>query len=169
MLDFFALLCLPLAITLLITLSVIDLKIKLLPNVYNAALAACGIVFHSLTSFAYAGPLDMLMGVVIGAGLLYGIRFVANWHYNQDTLGLGDVKLLAAAGVWLGADMILYALVLGALAGIAHALCVLIYDRIKTGKFHNLSTFSIPAGPGFAVGIFIGGLVMYAPFVQSLL
>lgn len=167
-LSILALLCLFIAIALLVILSIIDLKTLLLPNVYNAALAASGVAFHAFTMFSHLLFENIIIGAVIGGGFLYLIRFVSNRIYNQDTLGLGDVKLLAAGGVWLGPEMIFTALVVGALAGVAHGVFIIIYDRIKTGKFHSITTFSIPAGPGFAVGIFIAGLVMYTPFVQSL-
>ncbi len=168
MFDILALLCLLAAPVLLIVLSVIDLRIRLLPNVYNAALALCALLFHGLTGFVYLSPEDMILGAVIGAGLLYAIRFIANRLYNQDTLGLGDVKLLGAAGLWLGPEMILSALVMGALAGLAHGFAVMAYTWFKTKKMERVSTFSIPAGPGFAVGIFLAGLAKYAQFVESL-
>lgn len=168
MFEILALICLLAAPVLLVVLSVIDLRVRLLPNVYNAALALCALLFHGLTGFAYLSPAEMMIGAAIGAGLLYGIRLIANRLYNQDTLGLGDVKLMGAAGLWLGPEMILSALIIGALAGVAHGIGVMLYGWIKTKKKTPLASFSIPAGPGFAVGIFLAGLAKYAPFVESL-
>ncbi len=168
MLNILALLCLLSAPVLLILLSVIDLRVRLLPNIYNAALAAAGILFHLFTQFHFLAPLSMFIGAVIGAGLLYAIRFVANRLYNQDTLGLGDVKLMGAAGLWLGPDMILKALVIGALAGVVHGVGMMIYARFKTKASEKLSTFAVPAGPGFCVGIFVAGAVLYWPFIEGI-
>lgn len=165
MLSILALLCLPAAIGVLVVLSVIDLKIGLLPNVYNGLLAVIGVAFHALAQFSILSPFDMLIGAAMGAGFLYAVRLVANKCYDDDALGLGDVKLLGAAGLWLGPDGVLIALITGALAGLAHGLIVILYDRVKTGQFHSLARFSIPAGPGFAVGIFIAGAMVFTPFV----
>ncbi len=168
-LETFTLLCLALAFVLLIVLSVIDLKIGLLPNIYNAGLAACGIIFHSLTAFSWLSFEGMVLGAIIGGGLLYGIRLAGNKIYKQDTLGLGDVKLVAAGGVWLGSQGILLAIAIGAFAGIIHSLCVLYYKKMQEQDTGKLSHFSIPAGPGFCVGIFTASIYQFLPFLKHIL
>ncbi|MGB0719038.1 MAG: prepilin peptidase [Bdellovibrionales bacterium] len=168
MMMIFVFLCLLFASALLLTLAIIDLRVWLLPNVYNAALAVIGLCFHAITQFAIVSPLNMAAGAMLGGGLLYAIRFVANRIYNQDTLGLGDVKLLAAAGIWLGPQDVLFALTLGAMSGVLHGIGFVAYQYIKTKHIISLSHLSIPAGPGFCLGIFIAGVVKFAPFVQSL-
>lgn len=170
-LEIFAFLCLIGAVGLLVTLSVIDLKIGLLPNIHNAVLAVFGMTFHALTSFMWLNPQDILVGALFGGGMLYAVRLVANHFYKRDTLGLGDVKLLAAAGIWLGPQGILLAITLGAFAGLIHGVGVIGYNRLNQGKLVRstgpLSEFSIPAGPGFAVGILCAGIYQYWPFARS--
>ena len=166
-LEIFALSCLVSGLGLLIILSIIDLKIGLLPNVYNASLAVCGLAFHALTSFSWLIATDMLLGAFIGGGMLWGIRFVANRIYKQDTLGLGDVKLLAAGGIWLGPQGILLAITTGAFAGILHSGIVLGYKKIRAQDTGKLSHFSIPAGPGFAAGILIAAIYQFWPFISG--
>lgn len=168
-LEIFAFLCLVGAVILLITLSVIDLKIGLLPNIYNAALAICGLGFHLLTSFLWLSPLEIVLGALIGGGMLWGIRLVANRLYKQDTLGLGDVKLLAAGGVLLGLHGVLLAVTIGAMAGLLHGVGVIGFKKIKAQDAGKLSHFSIPAGPGFAVGIFAAAVYQYWPFIKGVL
>ena len=167
MMEIFALSCLISGFGLLVILSVIDLKIGLLPNVYNAALGFCGIVFHALLNFDWLRIEDIALGAMIGGGLLWGIRFVANKLYQKDTLGLGDVKLLAAGGIWLGPQGVLLAVTLGAFAGILHSLIALFYKKFRAQDTGKLSHFSIPAGPGFALGIFIAGAYQYWPFMKG--
>jgi len=167
MLEIFALLCLISGFGVLIILSVIDLKIGLLPNIYNAALGVCGVLFHGLLGFALLSIGDMAMGALIGGGMLWSIRFVANRLYNQDTLGLGDVKLLAASGIWLGPQGVLLAITVGALAGIVHSGGVIGYKKIKAQDTGQLSHFSIPAGPGFAAGIIAAVVYQYWSFISG--
>lgn len=166
-LEIFALSCFVSAFGLLIILSVIDLKIGLLPNVYNAGLALSGGLFHVLTSFLWLGIEHILLGALIGGGILFGIRLVANKVYKQDTLGLGDVKLLAAAGVWLGPHSILLAITIGAFAGILHSVFILIIQKVRAEDTGKLSHFSIPAGPGFCFGILVAGIYHYLPFMKG--
>lgn len=148
------------AIATLFMLGHVDLKARLLPNKFVLLFALLGLVFHASLLFALAAPLEILKGAALGGGLLYAIRMVANWHYKQDALGLGDVKLMAAAGLWLGDDILL-GLTLGALAGVVHGLGAAIITRIKKGEALNLSRLQIPAGPGFIIGILLTGLIKF--------
>ncbi len=127
-----ALACVIAALALLGALSVIDLRTRLLPDKLVAPLLLTGIVFHWATGFYYTSGTEMLAGALIGGGLLLAVRFVANHFYQQDALGLGDVKLLAAAGVWLGPHDVLLAVILGAFAGIVNGLGLAVYQRLKS-------------------------------------
>lgn len=165
MTDIIALLCLFSAIALLIALSAIDLKHWILPDELNLALAVCGVVFHVVTAYRFSDIPDMLLGAAIGAGMLYTIRFFANRHYGRDTLGLGDVKLLGAAGLWLGFEATTQAITVGAAAGLVHGIFYAAWLAHRTKQKFNLRGLSIPAGPGFAVGIVCVGIYKFHPYV----
>lgn len=160
--------CLTGAVILLIVLSIIDLRTRLLPNVLVLPFAVLGVAFHITTNWAYLAPVNMALGALMGFGILYGIRFIANRIYKQDTLGLGDVKLMGAAGLWLGPDGILMALSLGAFCGMLHGLGVAFYQAAKTGEKINLNRLEVPAGPGFALGIILMGLYQYSRYSSGL-
>lgn len=147
-------LCLITALALLVILSVIDLRVRLLPNVYVLPLAICGVIFHVSTGFSYLpSPHDMLIGGGVGFMMLYLLRATANRYYGQDALGLGDVKLMGAAGLWLGIDGVLFAMTLGAVAGLIHGLGYAALVALRNKAPLSLSRLEIPAGPGFALGI----------------
>ncbi|MCD8493868.1 MAG: A24 family peptidase [Alphaproteobacteria bacterium] len=147
MLEIIGLLCAGAALALLLALSLIDLKHGLLPNELVLALACTGLVFHICFLFHYLELKDMALGAFIGGGILFLIRELANRVYNEDALGLGDVKLMAAGGVWLGVEGILMALTVGALAGFLHGLFVAVRSMMRAKVRSDLSRFSIPAGP----------------------
>lgn len=167
MFDILSLLCILAAIGLLIALSAIDLKHWILPDELNFALGVCGILFHYSSGYLFMDITDMLIGGVTGAGILYVIRYFANRYYERDTLGLGDVKLLGAAGLWLGLDGVLQAVTLGALVGLVHGVAYAAYLHFKHKAPFSLSNLSIPAGPGFAVGIFAVGAYMFHPYIKE--
>lgn len=166
--EIIAVLCLASALGLLILLSVIDLKTFLLPNMYVAPFAVLGVVFHAVTDFAYLSVAEMLIGGAAGYALLYAIRFCGNKYYGQDSLGLGDVKLLGASGLWLGIEGVLFAMTLGALAGLLHGLIYATYLKLIKKQSFNIRRLTIPAGPGFALGIIIVAGWMYQGFVLTL-
>ena len=167
MFEFLPLLLLIAAPCLLLALSIIDLKHWILPDELNLALALSGVAFHMLTAYRFMDIQDMLLGAALGAGLLYTIRFFANRHYGRDTLGLGDVKLLGAAGLWLGLEGTLMAIMLGAFAGLVHGIVYALYIARKNKSAFSISQLMIPAGPGFAVGIFLSGCFIFADYLKD--
>ena len=165
--EIFALLCILFAVGLLALLSVIDFKTFLLPNIYVAPFAILGIAFHWLTDFYYLSPKAVIIGGLAGFAVLYLIRAAGNKYYKQDSLGLGDVKLLGAGGLWLGFENIMLAMTVGAFFGLVHGLVYALYLKLKTNKDFTLTRLQIPAGPGFAAGILVIGSWMLHGFILS--
>jgi len=150
-----AIIILLLGLLILVWHSAIDLKLRLLPDELTIALAVLGLLFH-WAAYPFSGAwLDVLMGAAIGGGALALVRAVANHLYGFETMGLGDVKLLAAFGIWLGAEGVLFALMAGALAGVVHGIGLLLYARTKSKDHPGFREMTVPAGPGFCVGALI--------------
>lgn len=165
MFEVISLLCILAAVILLIVLSIIDLKIWILPDELNFALAVAGLCFHFVTSNRFLSWEEMAWGAALGAGMLFTIRFFSNRHYGRDTLGLGDVKLLGAAGLWLGLEGVLMAITAGAFVGLLHGLVYAFYISRKNKTKYSIHQLAIPAGPGFAVGIVIAGGMMFGTYI----
>jgi leader peptidase (prepilin peptidase)/N-methyltransferase len=162
-----ALLCIIAAIGLLLLLSAIDFKTFLLPNIYVAPFALLGLTFHWLTDFYYLNMQNVIIGGLAGFAILYSIRAAGNKYYKQDSLGLGDVKLLGAGGLWLGLEGVMLAMTIGAFFGLLHGLAYAVYLKLTTQKSFSLTRLTIPAGPGFAAGIIVIGGWMYHGFILS--
>lgn len=142
-----------LGILVLIWLCAVDLKLRLLPDELTGLLAFLGILFR-FAAWPYAGPwFDAFLGAIAGAGALALVRAVANRIYGFETMGLGDVKLLGAAGVWLGIEGVVTALCAGAVAGLLHGAGLMIRARFAKKATESFRDMTIPAGPGFCVGI----------------
>jgi leader peptidase (prepilin peptidase)/N-methyltransferase len=104
----------------LIAIAVIDLRSFRIPDVLSLPLIAAGLVL------AWVQPLmpfwHHLIGAAVGFALLAG---VGEWYFRQqgvDGLGLGDAKLFAAAGAWLGWQALPAVLLIAALGGLGFAL-----------------------------------------------
>jgi len=165
MLSWVALLCLAGAVILLFSLSVTDIKTRLLPNEMVLGFATLAVVFHLTTLNSFMSFQVMLMGGIIGFSTLYLLRALANKMYGTDALGLGDVKLFGAAGFWLGADGVMLAMAVGAMAALVHGFIYALYFQKMTGaKRPDFINLKIPAGPGFAVGIVIAGIIRFSAF-----
>ena len=75
----------------------------------------------------------------------------------------------AQPGIWLGIEGVLFALSLGAFAGLIHGLGYAVYISWKDKTPVNLHRLAIPAGPGFAVGIIAVGSWMYKDFIWDVI
>jgi leader peptidase (prepilin peptidase) / N-methyltransferase len=104
----------------LVTISVIDLKTLRIPDLLSLPLIAAGL------TLAVAAPgvdaKDHLAGA-LGAYILFaGLGEVYFRSRGIDGLGLGDAKLFAAAGAWLGWQNLPIVLLIATAGGLIYAL-----------------------------------------------
>jgi len=98
----------------LIVLFVTDLQHKILPNVITLP----GIVVGFVCSlFLPPGWVSSLIGLVVGGGFLLAIAEAYYRVRGQEGLGMGDVKLLAMIGAFLGWKLVLLTLVFASFTG----------------------------------------------------
>lgn len=127
----------------LLLLALIDAAHGRLPDVLTLPLLLLGL------AVAAAAPLPGLpsllasgLGAALGFGLLYLVdRLYAAWR-GRAGLGLGDAKLLAALGAWLGAESLAPLILAAALAGLGWALATgrrRAADAIAFGPFLALA------------------------------
>ena len=98
----------------LIVLFVTDLQHKILPNAITLPGIVVGFVF---SFFLPPGWVSSLIGLLVGGGVLWAI---AEGYYRlrgQEGLGMGDVKLLAMIGAFLGWKLVLLTLVFASFTG----------------------------------------------------
>jgi leader peptidase (prepilin peptidase)/N-methyltransferase len=127
----------------LLTAAWIDLRTMILPDVLTLPLLLAGLIVTELTN-----P-DALLENGLAAAFGYLLLFAVAWTYrmlrNRDGLGMGDAKLLAALGAWLGLTelpaVLLMASCLGLVAAGVGALA---------GKRMTAAT-AIPFGPFLAL------------------
>lgn len=161
------LLTLALSFGLLIILSVIDLRHFLLPDRYVFPLAALGLLFHASLNFMLLPPEELLMGAIIGGGFLWLVRYGGTKYYKQEAMGLGDVKLLIAGGLWLGPVHVISAIILGALAGLIHGFALAFYQWQVRKQPFTIKRLIIPAGPGFIVGLLVTFIYQFGPIIND--
>jgi leader peptidase (prepilin peptidase)/N-methyltransferase len=98
----------------MIVLFAIDLRHQILPNVITLP----GIVVGFVLSFALEpGWLASLIGLLAGGGILFAIGESYYRLRGVEGLGMGDVKMLAMIGAFLGWQLMLVTLVLASFAG----------------------------------------------------
>jgi leader peptidase (prepilin peptidase)/N-methyltransferase len=98
----------------LIVLFITDLQHKILPNVITLP----GIVVGFACSFFLPpGWTSSLIGLLVGGGFLLAIAEAYYRFRGQEGLGMGDVKLLAMIGAFLGWKLVLLTIVFASFTG----------------------------------------------------
>jgi leader peptidase (prepilin peptidase)/N-methyltransferase len=130
---------------LLIVLTVTDLRVRMLPDVVNWPGFAAGLLFSAfvppndgfgrllgsrlfslrLPGYA-AGILDGLLGAAFGSFLLWGLAAAYKVVRGREGMGMGDVKMMAMVGAFLGLRGTFLTLLAGSLLGSAIGLSVIL-------------------------------------------
>lgn len=119
--------------------AIIDLKVRRVPNYITVPAALLGLAYHSLVPWA--------RGMVRAGG--FGVGFILlllPWILGGG--GMGDVKLLASLGVWLGPLMILLAFGGGAITAAVMAAAVMIVNTMQNGIMSTRRRYLATGGGG---------------------
>jgi leader peptidase (prepilin peptidase)/N-methyltransferase len=127
---------------LLLVLFAIDLELQLLPNVITLPGIVAGLLFSLV---AEPGWRSALIGMVVGGGTLYAIAEIYYRLRHEEGLGMGDVKMLAMIGAFLGWPLTLVTLMLASLAGSIVGLGLIALQR-------GSMKLALPFGAFLAVG-----------------
>jgi len=134
---------------LLIVLFGADLETERLPNVVTVPGMAVGLV----ASLALPpGIVTSAIGAALGGGVLLVIRWTWKLATGVDGMGLGDVKMLAMIGAFLGWRLVLVVLFLSSIAG---AVVGIVLIAFRQGSLKT----SLPFGTLLALAAFIASLV----------
>ena len=133
-------------ILVLIYLAWVDLRTFLLPNKVTYPLVALGLFFNTLTPYALCDLQAAWLGALIGYFALYLINRIYRQFRRQDGLGMGDAKLLAALGSWLGIGSLPLILLVASLLGIIGGLLWLRHHKLSSGHVFPFGPFLGIAG-----------------------
>ncbi|MBY0380395.1 MAG: A24 family peptidase [Xanthobacteraceae bacterium] len=137
----FGLLCL-----LSLVLAWIDIRHGIIPDYLNLTIAGVGFLRTVIVSGPLIGLESVCEGVAIGATFWLLRRLYFSFRKIQG-LGLGDVKFLAAAGIWIGVAGLPMLLLVAALTALVCTGVLQLAGRQFTGQT------SISFGPFLAFGL----------------
>jgi len=127
----------------LIVLFAIDLEHHLLPNVITLTGIVIGFLFSFITD--QPGWRSSLIGIVAGGGVLFLIAEVYYRVRHEEGLGMGDVKMLAMMGAFLGWPLAILSLMIASVAG-----TIIGIGLIVTGR--GTMKYALPFGTFLAIG-----------------
>ena len=142
-------------VCLLIVLFGIDLEHQLLPNVITLPGIAIGLIFSLVGP---PGWRSAVLGALLGAGVLYGIAAAYYMVRHEEGLGMGDVKMLAMIGAFLGWQLVLVTLVLSSFAGALLGIALMAARR-------GTMKLALPFGTFLALGA-VAAMLLGEPLVS---
>jgi leader peptidase (prepilin peptidase) / N-methyltransferase len=126
----------------LIVLFAIDLEHHLLPNLITLPGIFIGLAFSFFTE---PGWLASLIGIAVGGGILWVMAEAYYRVRHEEGLGMGDVKMLAMVGAFLGWQLTLLTLMLASFSGTFIGLFLIVTGR-------GGMKYALPFGTFLALG-----------------
>jgi leader peptidase (prepilin peptidase)/N-methyltransferase len=133
----------------LIVLFGTDLDVQRLPNVITLPGIAIGLAFSLI---APPGPIDSVIGAALGAFLLWTVRAAWFRATGVEGMGLGDVKMLAMIGAFLGWQQVWMTLFMASVAGAVIGIALTasgarsLQTRLPFGTFLAIAAYGASLG-----------------------
>jgi leader peptidase (prepilin peptidase)/N-methyltransferase len=130
----------------LLVIIFIDIRLQIIPNKISLPGILVGFVgslFNPLVSWQEAA-----LGILFGGGILYGVAYGYALLTKREGMGMGDVKLLAMIGAFLGYKCLLYVIFFSSLTGSVVGIAAMFQQkkggqtRIPFGPFLSLAAMS---------------------------
>ena len=148
-------------LALIITLAYLaahDFRTFRIPDVITLPFIALGLMANGLSNFGFTGTQDSILGALVGYLLFWGGNHLYQLVKKQNGIGMGDAKLLAGLGAWLGWGALPGILLIASASGLLGGLLWLRFQ----GK--SLSS-AFPFGPFLA---FAGIIELLWPQLQTI-
>ena len=127
---------------------VIDYKLQIIPNRLNLTMFEIGLVIAFLYGLSdVAITINLVLGALVGGGIFLLITLIGGAIYGKEAMGFGDVKLMAALGIYFGLSNIVMITLLSFLIGAILSIILLatkirkIDEYIAFGPFIVIATF----------------------------
>jgi len=128
----------------LVYLAYFDLRTFRLPDAITLTLILSGLLFNGISEEGLVSFQDSVIGAILGYTSLWLLNSLYRLTKKQDGIGMGDAKLLAALGAWLGWFALPGILLIASLTGLIGG-----FIWLQWNKQNHRSAF--PFGPFLAI------------------
>ncbi len=138
----------------LIVLFAVDLEHQLLPNAITMPFILVGLAF---SFFVEPGWQASLLGILVGGGSLLTMFYVWLWLRHQEALGMGDPKMLAMIGAFVGWKLTILTLVFASFSG---SIVGVLLIATRRARMQSLIPFGCFLAVGAAVAATAGPSIL---------
>lgn len=130
----------------LISAFIVDYKIQIIPNRLNFTIFEVGLLFVFIFGIQnlYVAK-DMLLGMLVGGGIFLLITLIGGAIAGKEAMGLGDVKLMGALGLFFGVLPICTISVLAFLIGAIISIIIIIARKNRKDGYVPFGPFIVAA------------------------
>lgn len=141
---------------LIVSAFLIDLKEQIIPNRLVLTIFEIGLIFTFLDGiFSPSGmtiALNRLEGMIVGAGIFLIITLLGGIIAGKEAMGMGDVKLMGALGLFFGLSNIMAISMLSFVIGAVASIFLLLFKIKKPNEY-------VPFGPFIVIAVIIAMVV----------
>ncbi len=133
-------------IMVLMYLAFVDLRSFRLPNAITLPFMIAGLSLNVFSGAGFTNPQSALIGALLGYALLWIPNFLYRLLKKRDGIGMGDAKLLAALGAWLGWDSLPGILLIASISGLIGGILWLKWHKHRYSQAFPFGPFLCIAG-----------------------
>lgn len=152
---------------LIISAFYIDYKLQIIPNRLTLTIFEIGLIFTFINGISNLNiAISMFQGLITGCLIFFIITVVGGLIFGKETMGFGDVKMMAALGLYFGFQGIIAVAILSFLISAIFSIILIIIQKIR----HKDVMEYIAFGPFIVIASFIVifvpiEILMILPFV----
>ena len=137
---------------------ILDIKFMIIPDTSSVLMLFSGIV-NLVINFSKEALLSSFLGLIVGFLLLFIPDYIFRMIVKKDGFGMGDMKLLASIGIFMGLKSVLIIFVISIVLSSICGVATIIYKKINENKDkknkENIKDMYIPFGPYIIVSTLI--------------
>ena len=137
---------------------ILDTKFMIIPDTSSVLMLFSGIV-NLVINFSKETLLSSFLGLIVGFLLLFIPDYIFRMIVKKDGFGMGDMKLLASIGIFMGLKSVLIIFVISIVLSSICGVAIIIYKKINENKDkknkENIKDMYIPFGPYIIVSTLI--------------
>ena len=147
----------------LFSVAVIDFKENIIPNRLLLTMAEIGLLLTFIYGISDINlAMDMLLGMLVGTVIFGILTLLGRLVSGKDAMGMGDVKLMAALGLFFGSSNILAISIISFLLGAIISIILILSKKRKIDDY-------IPFGPFIVIAAYISIFVPFSAILFVLL
>ncbi len=153
-----------LLVPMLLCAFVVDYKEQIIPNRLNLTMFEIGLVFAFIFGMSNLSlAKDAILGMLAGGGIFLAITLIGGLIAGKEAMGLGDVKLMGALGLYFGLINIVIISVLSFLIGAVISIIIVVAKKNRKDGYIPFGPFIVMAT---VITIFVPTSILYTALME---